>query len=76
MDVVDPNLLDPNIDDDVDVFDADGAAFSDVATVLGDKRDFGLAFRGTNGILNILSSSLGVGVGVLFIRASMRASGL
>lgn len=71
------NLLDPNIDVDV-VFDADDTELSEVATVFGDKRDFGLDFRGTNGILNMLSSSLGVdvGVGVLFIRASIRASGL
>lgn len=69
------SLLDPNIDADV-VFVAAGPALSVVATVFGDKRDFGLDLRGTNGILNMLSSSLDVGVGVLFIRASIRASGL
>lgn len=64
------NLLDPNIA----VFDV---ALSEVDTVFGDKRDFGLDFRGTNGILKTLSSSLDVIVVAdgLFIRASMRASG-
>lgn len=72
------SLLDPNIGVDV-VFVAEGTALLVVATVFGDRRDFGLDLGGTNGILksvNMLSSSLVVGVGVLFIRASMRASGL
>lgn len=68
------NLLDPNTDVDV-VLDVEDVELSAVATVFGDKRDFGLDFRGTKGILNMPSSSVGVGVGVLFMRASMRASG-
>lgn len=49
-------------------------AFSEVTAGFGDKRDFGLDFGGAIGILKMLSSSFDTGV--LFLRASIRASGL
>lgn len=67
------NLLDPNVDG---VFEADGMELSEVTTGFGDSRDFGLDLGGANGILKILSSSFGMETGVLFRRASKRASGL
>lgn len=71
VDVV--NLLDPNV---VGVFEADGMVLSEETTGFGDSRDFGLDLGGANGILKILSSSLGMDTGALFNRASKRASGL
>lgn len=54
---------------------AEVVALSEDTTVLGDNRDLEL-LAGTSGILNMLSSSFDDGVGVLFMRASIRASGL